>query len=226
MATSSGSSRGSMESKPHCPGAKPRIRQLNQDLMPRQRPGDFVQALMDLGATVCTPKRPACERCPWSIDCVARGKVMTADLPRKAPKPDRPLRHAVAFWAVDPDGRVFLRRRPESGLLGGMTEIPSTPWTDGTWCVAAARKQAPLRARWQAAPGIVTHGFTHFQIEFQVLCARVNRQPQVLGSPSPGPPVVLVPVAGPRPSGVANAHEKTRAPRSGTRWLSGSLGSE
>ena len=169
------------------PGAKPRIRQLNQDLMPRQRPGDFVQALMDLGATVCTPKRPACERCPWSIDCVARGTGMTAYLPRKAPKPDRPLRHAVAFWAVDPDDRVFLRRRLESGLLGGMTEIPSTPWTDGPWSVAAARKQAPLRARWQAAPGIVTHGFTHFRIEFQVLCARVKQPPQSLAPQASAP---------------------------------------
>ena len=169
------------------PGAKPRIRQLNQDLMPRQRPGDFVQALMDLGATVCTPKRPACERCPWSVDCVAREKGLTADLPRKAPKPDRPLRHAVAFWVVDPDDRVFLCRRPESGLLGGMTEIPSTPWTDGTWSVAAARKQAPLRARWQRAPGIVTHGFTHFRIEFQVLCARVKQPPQASAPRAPAP---------------------------------------
>ena len=166
------------------PGSKPRIRQLNQDLVPSYRPGDFVQALMDLGATVCTSKRPGCDRCPWSADCVALEKGLTVDLPRKAPKPDRPVRHAVAFWAVDPDGRVFLRRRPESGLLGGMTEIPSTPWTADPWSVAAARKQAPLSARWEATPGIVTHGFTHFQIEFRVLCASINWTPQALASKS------------------------------------------
>ena len=164
------------------PDAKARVRDLNQKLVPGNRPGDFVQALMDLGATVCTPGRPACDRCPWGADCAARRKGIAEDLPRKAPRPDRPLRHATAFWAADADGRVLLRRRPPSGLLGGMTEVPSTPWTDRPWTVATARGHAPLRALWKRIPGVVTHGFTHFRIEFHLLCARVARPPESLGS--------------------------------------------
>ncbi len=163
------------------PGARARVRGLVRRLVPGDRPGDFAQALMDLGATVCKPRRPACGRCPWAAECVARRKGIAEDLPRKAPRPDRPLRHAAAFWAADADGRVLLRRRPPSGLLGGMTEVPSTPWTDRPWTVAAARGEAPLRARWRRVPGVVAHGFTHFRIEFLLLRARVARPPEGLG---------------------------------------------
>ena len=162
------------------PGARARVRDLSQELVPEDRPGDFAQALMDLGATVCTPRRPACDRCPWAPECVARRKGLAGDLPRKAPRPDRPLRHATAFWIADADGRVLLRRRPRSGLLGGMTEIPSTPWTDRPWTAAAARREAPVRARWERVPGVVTHGFTHFRIEFRLLRARLPRRPEGL----------------------------------------------
>ena len=164
------------------PGAKLQIWQLSAALVPQDRPGDFAQALMDLGATVCSPKRPACDRCPWTKDCVAKAAGLTEDLPRKAPKAERPLRHAMAFWIVDRDGRVLLRRRPESGLLGGMMEIPSTPWTDNPWTVSEARKHAPLRARWRQAPGLVTHGFTHFRLEFHLLCGQLSRAPRTQAS--------------------------------------------
>ncbi len=158
------------------PGARARVWNLSRELVPEDRPGDFAQALMDLGATVCAPRRPVCDRCPWATECVARRKGIVEDLPRKAPRPDRPLRHATAFWVADADGRVLLRRRPRSGLLGGMTEIPSTPWTDRPWTVVAARGEAPLRARWERVPGVVIHGFTHFRIEFRLLRARLPRR--------------------------------------------------
>ncbi len=161
------------------PGAKSQIQDLNRALVPRQRPGDFVQALMDLGATICTPRNPACSRCPWSANCVARQEGSAEDLPRKARKPDRPLRHGIAFWLLDPQGRVLLRRRPSEGLLGGMTEVPSTPWTDKEWTLRAARSHAPIGARWRTLPGVVFHGFTHFQIEFRVVRGQVARVPLV-----------------------------------------------
>lgn len=157
------------------PGAKSQIQQLSQALVPRERPGDFLQALMDLGATVCAPRIPTCDQCPWSANCVARREGTTEDLPRKSRKADRPLRYGFAFWLMDPQGRVLLRRRPPEGLLGGMTEIPSTPWTDDVWAFKKARKHAPISARWRTLPGVVSHGFTHFQIEFRVASGQLSK---------------------------------------------------
>ena len=164
------------------PGAKPKFRQLSRDLVPTARPGDFAQALMDLGATICTPKRPSCERCPWSDECVAKEKGIAERLPRKAAKAERPQRYAVAFWATDRNDRVFLRRRPESGLLGGMMEVPSTSWIGEPWTLAQARKQAPFVTRWREIPGFVTHGFTHFRIEFRLLCGQFSGASKNLAS--------------------------------------------
>ena len=157
------------------PGAKSQIQQLSQALVPRERPGDFLQALMELGATVCAPRTPACDRCPWSATCVARREGTTEDLPRKARKADRPLRYGIAFWLMDPQGRILLRRRAPEGLLGGMTEIPSTPWTHDVWTFRKARKHAPIPARWRTLPGVVSHGFTHFQIEFRVASGQLSQ---------------------------------------------------
>ncbi len=123
---------------------------------------------MDLGATICTPRSPKCVLCPWREPCRARGEGIAEALPARRAKPEKPTRRGVAFWAVRPDGAVLLRRRPEKGLLGGMMEIPSTPWRGAAWTPSEAREAAPVVATWQTLPGIVRHGFTHFHLELVV----------------------------------------------------------
>ncbi|MEP9349496.1 A/G-specific adenine glycosylase [Xanthobacter sp. KR7-225] len=149
------------------PGAKPRIKALAAALVPARRPGDFAQAMMDLGATICTPRAPACGICPLMAPCAARALGDPARLPVKAAKAEKPARAGVAFLAVRADGAVLLRSRPEKGLLGGMTEVPSTPWGPGGAGEAAAR-HAPLAAPWRPLPGAVRHVFTHFALELRV----------------------------------------------------------
>ena len=151
------------------PAAKPRLRALASALVPEQRAGDFAQALMDLGATICLPRRPRCVLCPWRACCAAAASGRAEDLPARAAKPERPLRHGVAFWLTRSDGAVLLRRRPERGLLGGMTEIPSTPWRAAPWSIAEAVRAAPAAVAWSLLPGTVRHGFTHFRLELAVL---------------------------------------------------------
>jgi A/G-specific adenine glycosylase len=148
------------------PAAKPRLKALAAALVPQQRSGDFAQALMDLGATICTPRRPRCVLCPWRHCCTAAAEGLAETLPVAAAKPDRPLRYGVAFWL---DGAVLLRRRPENGLLGGMTEIPSTPWRNEPWALAEAIQMAPATADWVPLPGTVRHGFTHFRLDLAVV---------------------------------------------------------
>jgi A/G-specific adenine glycosylase len=140
----------------------------------KQRSGDYAQALMDLGATVCTVRKPVCGSCPWSRFCVAKAAGIAEDLPRRAPKQAKPTRKGVAFWAVAPDGAILLRRRPEKGLLGGMMEIPSTEWREAGWTAAAARRAAPVSADWTALPGHVRHTFTHFHLVLEVLATHVE----------------------------------------------------
>ena len=112
------------------PKAKARLRELGQSLVPEKRAGDFAQALMDLGSMICTPKRPACPLCPWSVGCVARKRVIQERLPVKAAKTARPLKRGAAFVARDADGAVLLVKRPERGLLGGMMQPPLGPWRE------------------------------------------------------------------------------------------------
>ncbi|MBV8650259.1 MAG: A/G-specific adenine glycosylase, partial [Alphaproteobacteria bacterium] len=150
------------------PDAKPELYRLAQALTPERRAGDYTQAVMDLGATICTPRSPKCVLCPWREPCRARREGIAEDLPARRAKPEKPTRRGIAFWAVRPDGAVLLRRRPEKGLLGGMMEIPSTPWRTAPWSADEARAAAPLVAPWQALPGIVRHGFTHFHLELVV----------------------------------------------------------
>jgi len=164
------------------PAAKPQIRELARTLMPQARTGDFAQALMDLGATICTPTKPACALCPWMDACAARARGIAEELPRKAPKAERPVRHGVAFWAMRPDGRVALRRRAESGLLGGMIEVPSTAWREATWSEAEAIAVAPFQADWRALPGQVRHVFTHFELRLGVLSGKAKDDPGFLWS--------------------------------------------
>jgi len=160
------------------PAAKPALRvhaaQLGTDPAAQARPGDFAQALFDLGATICTPAAPACALCPWLAECAGRRTGIAADLPRRAAKRVRPLRHGVHFWLIDHAGNVLLRRRAPSGLLGGMTELPGTEWRAQPWQPGEALVHAPMPAQWQPA-GEVHHGFTHFELNLLLYAARVPR---------------------------------------------------
>ena len=153
-------------------GAGGRLRSLARDLVPAARPGDFAQAMMELGATLCTPRHAACGRCPWSAACAARRAGNPEAYPVRRPRKAKPVRRGVAFWMVRADGCVLLRRRPENGLLGGMMEVPSTDWREGDWTLAEARRLAPAAARWRRLPGVVRHTFTHFHLELTVLTGR------------------------------------------------------
>lgn len=163
------------------PNAKPRIRALAQSLAPERRAGDFAQAMMDLGAAICTPKRPACALCPWNGACLACARGDQETFPRKAAKTEGKLRRGAAFVAVRADGAVLLRRRPEKGLLGGMSEVPTTEWL-ADFNERTALASAPVlgpKARstidWRRLPGRVTHVFTHFPLELVVYKAQVPR---------------------------------------------------
>ena len=137
---------------------------------PRTRPGDYAQAVMDLGATICTPRAPACAICPLMERCEGRRAGIAADLPRKAPKAPKPVRRAV-FWAArDPRGRWLLETRPAKGLLGGMLGWPTTSWAE------SPEGAPPLAADWRAA-GAVSHGFTHFALEAEVRVAEAAGTP-------------------------------------------------
>jgi A/G-specific adenine glycosylase len=154
------------------PAAKPRIRALAERLTPRNRPGDFAQAMMDLGAAICTPKSPACALCPWMDACVACARGDQASFPRKGEKKTGALRRGAAFVALRADGFILLRTRAEKGLLGGMTEVPGTEWTKD-FDDASAVASAPLKARWRRLSGVVTHVFTHFPLELTVYVANL-----------------------------------------------------
>jgi A/G-specific adenine glycosylase len=154
------------------PSAKPRLRELAAALVPERRAGDFAQAMMDLGAMICTPRRPRCVLCPWRGACVAARSGLAEALPMPPERPNRPQRYGVAFWFTRADGSVLLRRRPEAGLLGGMIEIPSTPWRAKSWALAEAVGEAPVLAEWSVLPGTVRHGFTHFQLELAIVAGR------------------------------------------------------
>ncbi|WP_428032658.1 A/G-specific adenine glycosylase [Ancylobacter sp.] len=156
------------------PKARPKLRALALTLLPQARFGDFAQALMDLGATICTPRKPACALCPWREPCAARAEGDPERYPVKAAKLARPTRAGVAFLAVRADGAVLVRSRPAKGLLGGMSEVPSTPWEPGG--ITHPSAHAPLAAKWTALNTTVTHVFSHFALELQVWRAEVPAQ--------------------------------------------------
>jgi len=162
------------------PGSRPEIRHLTQALVPEDRPGDFAQALMDLGATICTPKRPACALCPWMAPCRARALGTQETFPRKIKVAKGALRRGAVFVAIrSGDEAVLLRTRAPEGLLGNMAEPPGSAW-EPDYDVAGALLDAPLDARWKRLPGLVRHGFTHFPLELTVFAARV-----ALSTPTP-----------------------------------------
>jgi A/G-specific adenine glycosylase len=156
------------------PKAKPRIQQFAATLLGATRAGDSAQALMDLGATICTPKRPACALCPLDEDCAARLRGDAETFPRKVPKKEGALRRGAAFVAIRGTA-LLVRARPAKGLLGGMTEVPTSEWLPAQ-SDAAARAQAPrigCVSRWRRKPGVVSHVFTHFPLELAVYVAQL-----------------------------------------------------
>jgi A/G-specific adenine glycosylase len=145
------------------PAAREEIYRLAGSITPDADAGDFAQAMMDLGATICTPRSPDCGRCPLALQCEARASGEAQAYPRKAAKAARPKREGIAYW-VENDGHVLLVRRPARGLLGGMLALP----TDG--------EGEPIEARWSEA-GSVDHAFTHFALTMKLLCADVAERP-------------------------------------------------
>lgn len=161
------------------PGAKPLIRAVVEQLTPTERPGDFAQAMMDLGATICTPTKPACVLCPVRPFCTASRAGEAERYPVKQKKKAVPERRGAAFVAVRGDGAVFLRRRPGTGMLGGMSEPPTTSWSargDGALGAAAA----PFPADWRHV-GEIEHGFTHFRLVLEVWRADGEQRPGIEG---------------------------------------------
>ena len=154
------------------PAAKPELQELAASLVPAKRAGDFAQAMMDLGAMVCTPKNPSCMLCPWDDVCTARASGAPESYPRRVPKAEGKLRRGAAFVVLRADGTVLLRRRPRRGLLGGMSEVPNTEWS-ATFNEKSAPQFAPLTAKWRRKPGYVRHVFTHFPLELSVYVAEV-----------------------------------------------------
>lgn len=146
------------------PAAKPLIKEKAQALVPEKRAGDFAQALMDLGATICTPRTANCEICPWTDDCMGRALGIAESLPRKAPKIKIPTRLGIAFWVERNDGHILLRQRPQKGLLGGMMEIPSSPWE----AKLPRNVVAPVESEWRKMKAPVEHTFTHFHLQLNV----------------------------------------------------------
>jgi A/G-specific adenine glycosylase len=156
------------------PQAKPRIQELAATLLGPSRAGDSAQALMDLGSSICTPKKPACALCPLNDDCAARTRGDQETFPRKAPKKSGMLRRGAAFIVTRGD-ELLVRTRPEKGLLGGMTEVPGSDWLAGEGGKSAL-KQAPMLkgvTRWHRKVGVVTHVFTHFPLELVIYTAKV-----------------------------------------------------
>lgn len=171
------------------PGAKPDIAaaalRLGDQAAAVRAPGDFVQALFDLGATICTPRNPSCLICPWQGSCAARARGIAADLPRRAPKAVRPVRLGTVYLLRDHAGMIGLRRRPPKGLLGGMFELPGTAWES-----VLPAQAPPTPAQWRDA-GTIEHVFTHFRLFLHVKAATIASLP---------PPLAAAPIDAPLPS--------------------------
>lgn len=154
------------------PGAKPALRAAAATLTPETRPGDYAQAVMDLGATICTPRSPACGICPWREGCVARDRGIAADLPARTPKKPKPTRHGIVYLGQREDGAWLVETRPARGLLGGMLGWPGDEWSETLR--EPPREAPPIAADWRDPGAEVRHTFTHFHL---VLSLRVARLP-------------------------------------------------
>lgn len=158
------------------PGAKPRIRALTDTITPDARAGDFAQAMMDLGATICTARSPRCLLCPLRESCAGFATGAPEAFPVKAKKPAKPQRYGTMFW-VEREGRVLLVQRPDKGLLGGMRALPTGPWTDAP----PGTEGAPVAADWRILDRGVSHVFTHFRLDCALAVATIGAQEAVDG---------------------------------------------
>ena len=159
------------------PAAKPELTKHATHLTPKSRPGDYAQAVMDLGATICTPRNPACGICPWRDPCRARKSGTAAELPQKTPRKPKPVRFGTVYIARRVDGALLLERRPDKGLLGGMLGWPGSEWVEHQ----TPDHEAPIRAEWKTVPAEARHTFTHFHLRLVVKTALVpmDRNPKL-----------------------------------------------
>ncbi|WP_022702303.1 A/G-specific adenine glycosylase [Pseudorhodobacter ferrugineus] len=153
------------------PAAKPELTALATTLTPQTRAGDYAQAVMDLGATICTPRNPACGLCPLREYCAAYAHGTQTTLPRKTPKPEKPTRAGTLWLARHPDGRWLVEQRAEKGLLGGTIGFPGNGWD-----TKSPHSAAPITANWQDM-GSIRHTFTHFHADLTVLAATTSAPP-------------------------------------------------
>ena len=153
------------------PGARPAIRVLTDSITPDLRAGDFAQAMMDLGATICTVRNHSCLLCPLAPHCAARAQAIAESLPVKPPKKAKPQRTGTAFW-IEQDGQVLLVQRPGKGMLGGMRALPDDGWAAGSDGTA----EPPVSGQWQVVDAAVVHVFTHFSLQ---LALALYRGPQI-----------------------------------------------
>ena len=158
------------------PAGKAALRARAESLTPDERPGDYAQAVMDLGATICTPRRPGCSRCPWQHRCAAYAAGTPERYPLKSPRAARPTRYGTAWW-IEADGHVLLVTRPPKGLLGGMLALPTSSFE-----LARGAAAAPVTATWSRVPEPVRHAFTHFDLVLEVAKTRLNVRPTIDGA--------------------------------------------
>lgn len=156
------------------PQAKPQLMMQAENLTPAKRPGDYAQAVMDLGATICTPKSPACGICPWREPCKARTRGTAPELPKKTPKKAKPTRHGIVYLGQRSDGAWLLETRPDKGLLGGMLGWPGSDWVDISQTMPDAPPPTP--ANWKRLPEEVRHTFTHFHLKLSVFTAQIDQK--------------------------------------------------
>jgi len=150
------------------PSAKRALAKHAATLTPAKRPGDYAQAVMDIGATICSVKSPQCGICPWQHGCAAAANGVQEKRPVRLPKPKKPTRYGIAYVVRRSDGAMLLERRPDSGLLGGMLGWPGSDWSD------YPQNNPPFVANWTQLSGEVRHTFTHFHLRLSVQVADVK----------------------------------------------------
>ena len=150
------------------PGAKGELTTKAKEITPQERPGDYAQAVMDLGATICTPRSPACGICPWRVACAAQAAGTATELPRKSAKKKTPTRFGIVYVARRTDGAWLLETRPEKGMLGGMLGWPGSDWNDDP------QPDPPFVADWRVLDEEVRHTFTHFHLRLKIMLAQAG----------------------------------------------------
>ncbi len=158
------------------PDSRPALRGYAAELTPPNRSGDYAQAMMDLGAVVCTSRSPSCLLCPVSCHCQALASGVVAELPRRKKKAAKPRRSGACFFVLSSDGHILLGKRPDKGLLAKMAEVPGTEWAEGTRSIAELEEDAPFQASWVLLEKPVLHVFTHFHLTLQVFAVSLNRK--------------------------------------------------